>query len=36
MCVYAYTDEVLDIHKDTSYENGKMCDILFDKLKNKQ
>ena len=36
MCVYAYTDEVLDIHKDTSYENGKMSDILFDKLKNKQ
>jgi hypothetical protein len=36
MCVYAYTDEVLDIHRDISYENGKMSDILFDKLKNKQ
>ena len=35
MCVYAYTDEKLDIHKDKSYENGKMSDILFDKLKNK-
>jgi hypothetical protein len=36
MCVYAYTDEMLDIHKDTSYENGKMSDILFDKLKKKE
>jgi hypothetical protein len=36
MCVYSYTDELLDIHKNTSYENGKMSDILFDKLKNKK
>ena len=36
MCVYAYTDEVLDIHRDKSYENGKMCEILFDKFKNKK
>jgi hypothetical protein len=36
MCVYAYTDEVLDIHRDKSYENGKMSDILFNKLKNKE
>ncbi len=36
MCVYAYTDEILDIHKDTSYENGKMSEILFHKLKNKR
>ena len=36
MCVYAYTDEILDIHKDKSYENGKMSDILFNKLKNKK
>lgn len=36
MCVYAYTDEMLDIHRDKSYENGKMSDILFDKLKNKE
>jgi len=36
MCVYAYTDEILDIHKNTSYENGKMSNILFNKLKNKK
>lgn len=36
MCVYAYTNEILDIHRDKSYENGKMSDILFDKLKNKK
>ena len=36
MCVYVYTDEILDIHRDKSYENGKMSDILFNKLKNKK
>jgi hypothetical protein len=36
MCVYAYTNEMLDIHRDKSYENGKMSDILFNKLKNKK
>ena len=36
MCVYAYTDEMLDIHRNKSYENGKMSDVLFDKLKNKK
>jgi hypothetical protein len=36
MCVYAYTTEILDIHRDKSYENGKMSDILFNKLKNKK
>ena len=36
MCVYAYTDEILDIYRDKSYENGKMSDILFNKLKNKK
>lgn len=36
MCVYAYTDEILDIHMDKSYENGKMSNILFNKLKNKR
>lgn len=36
MCVYAYTDEILDIHKKKSYDNGKMSIILFNKLKNKQ
>jgi hypothetical protein len=36
MCVYSYTNETLDIHKDKSYENGKMNIILFNKLKNKE
>jgi len=36
MCVYAYTDENLDIHRDKSYENGKMSDVLFSKLQNKK
>jgi hypothetical protein len=36
MCVYAYTDEILDIHRDKSYESGKMSDILFNKIKNKK
>ena len=36
MCVYAYTDEVFDIHKETSYTNGKMSKILFNKLKEKK
>jgi hypothetical protein len=37
MCVYSYTDEKLDIHMiNKSYENGKMSDILFNKLKNKK
>ena len=36
MCVYSYTNEILDIHRDKSYENGKMCDILFNKLKSKK
>jgi hypothetical protein len=34
MCVYAYTDEVLNL--DKSYDNGKMSIILFNKLKNKK
>ena len=36
MCVYSYTNELLNIHKDKSYENGKMSEILFDKLKKKE
>jgi kynurenine formamidase len=36
MCVYAYTNEQLDIHKNKSYESGKMGDILFNKLKEKE
>lgn len=34
ICVFAYTDEKLDIYK--SYENGKMSKILIKKLKNKK
>ena len=36
MCVYAYTNEMLDIHRNKSYENGNMSNILFNKLKNKK
>jgi hypothetical protein len=36
MCVYAYTNEMLDIHRNKSYENGNMSDILFNKLQNKK
>ena len=36
MCVYAYTNEILDIHTNKTYENGKMSGVLFNKLKNKQ
>jgi hypothetical protein len=36
MCVYAYTDEILDIHRNKTYENGIMSNILFDKLNNKK
>jgi hypothetical protein len=36
MCVYSYTDEVLDIHRAKSYENGMMSVLLINKLKNKQ
>lgn len=36
MCVYAYTDENLDIHKQQTYTNGKMSNILFTKLKSKK
>ena len=35
MCVYSYTDEILNIHRDKTYENGIMSIILFNKLKNK-
>ena len=35
-CVYSYTDEQLDIHRKNTYENGKMSDILFKKLKDKK
>jgi len=36
MCVYAYTNELLDIHKNKSYENSEMSFILLNKLKMKQ
>lgn len=36
MCVYAYTDEYLDIHRDRTYENGIMSKILIDRLKNRR
>ena len=36
MCVYAYTDEQMDIHRSKSYENGNMSTILFKKLQSKQ
>lgn len=36
MCVYSYTDETLELNINKSYENGKMSDILFNKLKHKK
>lgn len=36
MCVYAYTDEILDIHRKKTFLNGNMSEILFDKLKDKK
>ena len=36
MCVYSYTDEILDLNINKSYTNGIMSKILFDKLKNKK
>jgi hypothetical protein len=36
MCVYAYTNEILNLHQNKTYENGMMSDILFNKLKNKK
>lgn len=36
MCVYAYTDELLNIHRNKTYDNGEMSIILFNKLKNKK
>jgi len=34
MCVYAYTDEQLDLYK--TYQNGRMSKILIEKLKKKE
>jgi len=36
MCVYGYTNELLDIHRIKSYNNGEMSIILFNKIKNKE
>jgi hypothetical protein len=36
MCVYAYTDEQLNLHNERTYENGAMSRILIEKLKNKE
>ena len=35
LCVYAYTNEILNLNNNKYYENGKMSYILFTKLKNK-
>lgn len=36
MCVYSYTNEMLDIKRDKTYDNGEMAKILTDKLKKKE
>ena len=36
MCVYAYTDEVLELDTSKSYNNGKMSKILLSRLKERR
>lgn len=36
MCVYAYTDEMLDLHTTNTFSNGKMSAVLFKKLNDKK
>lgn len=36
MCVHAYTNIILDIHSDKSYDNGKMSNIILNELKEKR
>ena len=36
MCVYSYTDIVLELNPTNEYTSGKMSTILFDKLKKKE
>lgn len=36
MCVYTYTDEILSIDCNKTYTNGKVYNILVDKLKSKK
>ena len=35
MCVYAYTNEDLDLHRNKTYCNGEMSAVLFNKLHTK-
>lgn len=35
-CVYAYTNEDLDLHSEQTFENGKMSRIMIDNLINKK
>src|SRR4029079_7573556 len=35
MCVYAYTDEIFDIHCNKTYKSGEMGDLLNKKLSEK-
>jgi len=36
MCVYAYTNEVLNTDTSIKYQNGKMSEMIIDKLTNKK
>ena len=36
MCVYAYTNAVLDINSTKTYDNGKMSELLFSKLSSRE
>lgn len=36
MCLYAYTNEILDIQENKSYNNGTMSKRLIQKLKNRE
>jgi hypothetical protein len=36
MCVYAYTNQKLNLHNEKTYENGPMSKILIEKLRKKE
>jgi hypothetical protein len=36
ICVHAYTDEILDIHRENTYGSGPMSEVIFRKLQHKQ
>jgi hypothetical protein len=36
MCVYSYTDMVLELNPTNEYTSGKMSSVLFDKMKKKE